>query len=269
MLINQIPEFSVDVYFELKNHSEKFLIASTHELLNKIFLENLVENEHIELFLNLLENHYATLDLLSKIERHLLIPKWSLFDKIEQINDCLFVPMSDCEFYVKFYDKHTNPIVKDFDKKLRLGDFIYMKLADESGEVFFHGKNYDPILLLFANWNSEKFPEQINYKKGVLRIGFNSHSVMVSILQLFFSFVLSAYQLWKLNVITESRFKKLEGSLPDARTLRNVFQTENGKIVGLSGENKYFKYKMELREVSLLYMPRVVCWFIRQRIYHG
>lgn len=171
----------------------------------------------------------------------------------------MFIPVSEFEFIIKFYDKLTPCIEKELDPKARLGDFINMKLADRQNEVIFYGKNYEQFLFLFSSLNCDKYPDQIAFKKGFLKLSFNSSATMIHICQLFFSFLLSCYQVYKLFIITDFRTKKVENGSNEHKTSRSIFQIENNVLVGIGAENKYYKFTIELKEPNFIYFPKISC----------
>lgn len=261
---HQLPDFGTDVHFQIKASQEQMSLLSPFDLPNKQFVDNLLDQGDIEGLLNLLEFHCPFLEFVSKYERHIEVPKFSLFDRIEQLNDLAFVAVSDSEFVVKFFDKQTSFLVRELDRRSKLPDSINIRLWTEGEGFLAWGKNYDTILQLFFHENEARHPGKFDYRKGVLKIGYSNAAEMIAISQLFFSFVLSCYQLWKLFVVMDFRTKRFEGTQTyDNRDSRRLYQFSGGKPIGFGGENGHFKFSFDLSVTQCLYLPKTMSGLIR------
>jgi hypothetical protein len=245
-------------------------LLSPFDLPNKQFLDNLLDQGEVEPLLSLLENHCPFLEFVSKYERHIEVSKFVMLDRIEQLNDLAFVAVSDSEFIVKFFDKQTPLLVRELDRRSKLPDSISIRLWTEGEGFLAWGKNFDSILQLFYHENESRYPGKIDYSKGVVKIGYSNAIEMVAMSQLFFSFVLTCYQIWKLFVIMDFRNKRFEGTQSyDNRDSRRLYQFSGGKPIGFGGENGHFKFGYDQSVGQLLYLPKTLSDLTRQAEHHG
>lgn len=250
----------MDVYFQLKTAMDHMTVVAPSDFPGKAFVDNLLDLKEYECFLRTLQYHYPLLEFLGRYERHVLDSKFRLIDRIEQVNHLCFVPVSEAIFIVKFTDKVTAASFKEYDPKSRLGDHLEMKLWSEGAGVLFSGRNYETIFELFSNEARTRWPEKVELKRNVIRLRFTSAAEMVHLLQGFFSFVLTCYQIWKLAAITDHRLKRNDSGMYDGKEVRNIYKrssSQGNESLSIQGENSFFLFSVDYSETNNLYMPRM------------
>lgn len=260
MSADQLPNFNMDVYFQFKASMDHMSLVAPSDFPGKMFIENLLELKEYDCLLQTLQFHYPLLEFLGRYERHLLDSKFKLMDRIEQANHLCFVPISEALFIVKFQDKVTVPYFPNFDRKSRLTDYLEMKLWSEGAGVLFSGRNYENVFELFYRHARTHLPDKVEVKRNAIRLRFTNTAEMMTLLQYFFSFVLSVYQLWKLAAIVDYSNKRGETGIYDGSEVRNIYRRSNpqsSEITSIQGENIYFTSTIDYSETLNMFMPRL------------